>query len=108
MGEYNLSLDVPKSILETEKILKTFSPGQIYKKNKKKTKKNPTGLFFFLNSGFFQPCLVAHSTMGVQSEAGSNHNRLDGFFQNDSVTPRIKTSPWKTKNSIYLESSLGF
>jgi hypothetical protein len=50
MGEYNLSLDVPKSILETEKILKTFSPGQIYfKKNKKKPQK--TGFFPTLPCG---------------------------------------------------------
>jgi hypothetical protein len=49
------------------KTLKTLSSGQIDKKKKKtqktqtKTKKNPTGLGFFLkNLGFFQPCLVQH------------------------------------------------
>ncbi len=47
-------LFAPKSILETEKTLKTLSSGQIYKK---KTKK-PTGLvFFFFKPGFFQPWL---------------------------------------------------
>ncbi len=38
------SLDAPKSILETEKNLKTLPLG---------------GFFFFLNPGFFQPCLQA-------------------------------------------------
>jgi hypothetical protein len=43
-------LDAPKSILETKKILKTLSSGQIYifkknKKNPKKTEKNPLGWF---------------------------------------------------------------
>jgi hypothetical protein len=37
------SLDAPKSILETEKTLKTPSFGQIYKKKKTKKKKNPLG-----------------------------------------------------------------
>jgi hypothetical protein len=55
-----LSLDAPKSILETEKILKTLSSEQIYKKTKKtkkkqkKTKKT-TWLGFFKNPGFLQP-----------------------------------------------------
>jgi hypothetical protein len=55
MGEYNLSLDVPKSILETEKILKTFSPGQIYIKKKKKPH---WACFFKKKPGFFPtlPC----------------------------------------------------
>jgi hypothetical protein len=51
MSDNNLSLDAPKSILETEKPLKTLSSGQIYQKNPKnpKPKKNkkPTGLVFF-------------------------------------------------------------
>jgi hypothetical protein len=34
-------MDAPKSILETEKTLKTLSSGQIYKKNPKNPKKNP-------------------------------------------------------------------
>jgi hypothetical protein len=34
-----LSLDAPKSTLETEKPLKTFSSGQIYKQKTKKNKK---------------------------------------------------------------------
>ncbi len=44
-----LSLDAPKSILETEKTLKTLSSGQIYKKNQKtqETQKNPLDWFFF-------------------------------------------------------------
>jgi hypothetical protein len=42
----------PKSILETEKTLKTLSSGQIYKKNsknppKKQKPKKTTGLVFF-------------------------------------------------------------
>ncbi len=47
MSDYNLKsgLDAPKSILETEKTIKTLSSGQIYKKPKKKhpkqTLKNP-------------------------------------------------------------------
>jgi hypothetical protein len=36
-----LSLDAPKSILETKKNLKTHSSGQIYKKKTKKPKKTP-------------------------------------------------------------------
>jgi hypothetical protein len=48
-------LDAPKSILETEKTLKTLSSGQIYKKNQnpknpkkpKKPKKNHWAGFFF-------------------------------------------------------------
>ena len=44
MGEYNLSLDVPKSILETEKNPKNFLSGaNIFKKKQKKPKK--TGFF---------------------------------------------------------------
>jgi hypothetical protein len=51
-------MDAPKSILETEKTLKTLSSGQIYKKKTpQKTQKNPLGWFFFKNPGFFQPCL---------------------------------------------------
>ncbi len=46
-SDYNLTsgiqtLDACKSILETEKTLKTLSSGRIYKKNKKKKTKNPT------------------------------------------------------------------
>ncbi len=50
------SLDAPKSVLETEKNLKTLSSGQIYKKTQKhkkkrtknqKNQKKPTGLVFF-------------------------------------------------------------
>jgi hypothetical protein len=65
-----LSLDAPKSILETEKTLKSLSSGPIYiyKKQKKTTKKqnNPKKTkkpkkthwaVFFLKPGFFQPCL---------------------------------------------------
>jgi hypothetical protein len=66
------SLDAPKSILVTEKTLKTPSSGQICKKtNKKKqktkkpqkpekpkkTKKNPTGLVFFIRKPGFFPTL---------------------------------------------------
>jgi hypothetical protein len=41
-----LSLDAPKSILETEKTLKTLSSRQIYikKPQKPKNPKKPTGL----------------------------------------------------------------
>jgi hypothetical protein len=55
-----LSLDAPKSILETERTLKTLSSGQTYQKTKKPPKnqktqkklknppqKNPLGWFFF-------------------------------------------------------------
>jgi hypothetical protein len=67
-SDYNYSLDAPKSILETEKTLRTLSSGQIYKKNQKtpknqkktknqkKQQQNPTGLGFLKNPGFFQPC----------------------------------------------------
>jgi hypothetical protein len=42
-SDYNLSLDAPKSILETEKTLKTLSSGQIpVYKNKPKNPKNKT------------------------------------------------------------------
>jgi hypothetical protein len=54
-SDYNLKsgLDAPKSILETEKTLKTPSSGQIYEKKPKKPQKpktnpkKPTGLVFF-------------------------------------------------------------
>jgi hypothetical protein len=46
------SLDAPKSILETEKTLKTLSSGQIYKKYRKKQTKK---WCFFYNPGFCQP-----------------------------------------------------
>jgi hypothetical protein len=50
-----------KVFLKLRKPLKTLSSGQIYKKPKKtqtppQKKKNTTGLFFFINPGFFQPC----------------------------------------------------
>jgi hypothetical protein len=57
-------MDAPKSILETEKPLKTLSFGQIYKKNPKNPKKNKKkkkthwAVFFFLTRVFSQPCLV--------------------------------------------------
>jgi hypothetical protein len=58
----DIKSDAPKSILETEKTLKTLSSGQIYKKNQKpkkpKKKKTPLGCFLFLNPGFF-PTLLA-------------------------------------------------
>jgi hypothetical protein len=60
-----LSLDAPKSILETEKTLKTLSSGQIFEKKTKKTKnktkktKKPTGLVFKKNMGFFPTLPVA-------------------------------------------------
>ncbi len=49
-----ISLDAPKSFLETEKNPKTLSSGQMYKKTKKnknpktppKTPKKPLGFFF--------------------------------------------------------------
>jgi hypothetical protein len=48
-------LKLKKSILETEKTLKTPSSGQIYFKKPKKNKKpkKPTGLGFFKKPGFF-------------------------------------------------------
>ncbi len=52
------SLDAPKSILETEKTIKTLSSRQIYLKKTQKTLKNPLG-WFFLKPEFFQPCLNA-------------------------------------------------
>jgi hypothetical protein len=62
------SLDAPKSILETEKTLKTLSSGQIYQtkteKKQKKTKKPknqkyPLGGFSCKKKRVFvQPCLV--------------------------------------------------
>ena len=63
MSDYNLSLDAPKSNLETEKTLKTLSSGKktpknpkkpkktIQKKQKKKTKKPLDWVFF--KPGFF-------------------------------------------------------
>jgi hypothetical protein len=60
-SDYNLSLDAPKSILETEKTLKTLSSGQKLKKPKKnkKKQKNPLGWFFYIKTpGFFKPCLL--------------------------------------------------
>jgi hypothetical protein len=65
-------LDAPKSILETEKTLKTLSSGQIYKKTKKtkkqkKQKKQKTHWTdFFKNRGFlnFFPTLLE----GVQDQ----------------------------------------
>jgi hypothetical protein len=69
------TLDAPKSILETVKTLETLSSGQIYKKQKnpKKTKntkitKKTTGLVFFFNPGFFQPCL---QQVGLVIRAGA-------------------------------------
>jgi hypothetical protein len=62
--------DAPKSVLETEKTLKTLSSGQIYKKpqkpkKKQKTPKKTTGLVFF------QPCLEVMEEMeGYILEAG--------------------------------------
>jgi hypothetical protein len=61
-SDYDLRLDAPKSILETEKPQKTLSSGQIYKKKQKKqknkkTKKSPPAWFFVFLTGFFQPCL---------------------------------------------------
>jgi hypothetical protein len=47
-------LDAPKSILETEKTLKTLSSGQIYiKKTKPPPPKKKHWAGFFLNPGFF-------------------------------------------------------
>jgi hypothetical protein len=47
MSDYNLSLDAPKSILESEKTRKTLSSGQIYiKKITQKNQKNPGAGFF--------------------------------------------------------------
>jgi hypothetical protein len=52
------SHDAPKSILETEKTLKTFSSGQIYKKKQKTIKTIKTHWAGFKKKpGFFQPCL---------------------------------------------------
>ena len=60
-SDYSLESGAPKSILETEKTLKTLSSGQMYKKPKKKQKtpnnsknppKTPLGWFFF-KPGFF-------------------------------------------------------
>jgi hypothetical protein len=57
-----LSLDATKSILETEKTLKTLSSGQIYKKTTKKPKKtkSPKNQLGWVkkNPGFF-PTLQA-------------------------------------------------
>ncbi len=57
-----------------KKTQNTLSSGQIYKKPKK-PKKN-TGLDFFLNPGFFQPCLGAVD--GVRVSAGGEGGPLDG------------------------------
>ncbi len=69
-------LDAPKSIFETEKILKPSLLGKYIKKNKKKQKKtkNPKKFkktqkthwagCFFLNPGFFQPCLGDDGSCG--------------------------------------------
>jgi hypothetical protein len=54
-SDYNLksALDAPKSILETEKTLKTLSSGQIYLKNKKQKKKHKKPLGWLKKTGFF-------------------------------------------------------
>jgi hypothetical protein len=82
------SLDATNNILETEKNPKTLSSGQKTPKKPKKTQKNskktpknpknpkkppkkqkspkkPTGLFFFKNPGFFQPCVKVPSKSNV-------------------------------------------
>ena len=53
-----LSLDAPKSILETEKTLKTLSSGQIYKKKPKKPKKNKKNHWAGLKKTGFFPTLL--------------------------------------------------
>ncbi len=61
-------MDAPKSILETEKTLKTLSSGQIIKKTKNPKKPPPpkknTGLVFFFKRGFFP-------TLDTGAEAGA-------------------------------------
>jgi hypothetical protein len=74
-SDYNLkSGDAPKSILETEKTLKTLSSGQIYLKNSKNTKKT-TGLGFLKKFGFF-PTLAEGSAAGAVPTAGGAELRL--------------------------------
>ncbi len=48
-----------KVFLKLKKTLKPSLLGKKHKKHKKnkKKQKNPTGLFFFFNPSFFQPCL---------------------------------------------------
>jgi hypothetical protein len=51
-----LSLDAPKSILETEKNPKnSLFWANMYLKKTQKNPKKTTGLFFFKNPGFFNP-----------------------------------------------------
>jgi hypothetical protein len=60
-----LSLDAPKSIHETEKspkiplvwAKKPKKTKETQKTTKKTKTQKPTGLVFFKNPGFFQPCL---------------------------------------------------
>ncbi len=56
-----LSLDAPKSILETGKTLKNpKKPQKTKKPNKNKKKQKNTRLFFYIkNPSFFQPCIKA-------------------------------------------------
>jgi hypothetical protein len=68
MGEYNLSLDVPKSILETEKNPKNFLSGaNIFKKKQKKTKKNR----FFSNPALWPIAQWACSLRPAPTTTGS-------------------------------------
>jgi hypothetical protein len=73
------SLDVPKSILETEETLKTLSSGQMCKKTKKP--KKPTGLvFFFFNRVFSNPG-PGRRNHGHATRPGPRiGGRFDGLF----------------------------
>ncbi len=72
MSDYNLKSGCTyKSILETEKTLKTLSSGQINIK-KQKTKKFHWAGYFKINPDFFQPCLVAVVLLGEEAERGFN------------------------------------
>ncbi len=67
-----LSLDAPKSILETEKTLKTLSSSQIYIYKNQKTPKNP----LFLNRVFSNPaCIWLLSQARVTSKKSRSSRR---------------------------------
>ncbi len=109
-SDYNINLDAPKSILETEKNPKTLSSGQKTPKTQKKPKnpkKNPKNLknpkkplgWFFFKPGFF-PTLLSGPLREMRRGSGIPRQHVRRPVWRREGVPAHRRQVWFGKRGV--------